>query len=322
MAYATTFPTRVNVQPAIGVEGDFASANPRASLLSGAGAFVAGAAGLTVGRFAWIGFDAVDDLGAGAVLNNFGAGPVDAFIRRSQQALITNWLDGASLVIPPGMGVGDAFSSGDFLARNAGAVAAVPGMKAYANLSDGSVTFGATGIPTIGATSSSSTIAQSTITSVVGHIVGNVLTVESGSNVHPGATISGTGVTAGTKILKQLTGTSHGVGTYSLSLPSASVPAGTAITGTFGTLTVGGTVAGTFAVGQLLGATGSVAAGTRITEVLTGGGGAGTYVVDNNTLVAGAQEIDVAAINVETKWFARSFAVQGELVKISDQPLG
>jgi hypothetical protein len=51
------------------------------------------------------------------------------------------------------------------------------------------------------------------------------------------------------------------------------------------TLTVGGTVTGTFAVGQYLTASG-ITAGTYITALGTGTGGAGTYTVNNSQTIA------------------------------------
>ena len=48
------FQTTVNLQQAPAVAGDFATANPRASFPAGEGQYVAGASGVTVGRFAWI----------------------------------------------------------------------------------------------------------------------------------------------------------------------------------------------------------------------------------------------------------------------------
>ena len=50
-------------------------------------------------------------------------------------------------------------------------------------------------------------------------------------------------------------------------------------------LTVGGTVTGTFAVGQVISGTG-VTSGTRITALGTGTGGAGTYSVNNSQTVS------------------------------------
>ena len=64
-----------------------------------------------------------------------------------------------------------------------------------------------------------------------------------------------------------------------------------------------------------------VTAGTVITALLTGTGGAGTYVVSPSQTV-GSTAINVSANQVETKWFARSTGAPGELVKISSWPLG
>ena len=47
------FPNQVGVQPAPAVEGDFASSNPRFSVLFGPGGAVAGPLGLVIGRFCW-----------------------------------------------------------------------------------------------------------------------------------------------------------------------------------------------------------------------------------------------------------------------------
>jgi hypothetical protein len=89
------FQTQVNAQQAPAVAGDFASANPRASVVAPEGGFVAGAGGVTVGKFAWI----ADD---GRTVQSFGNAPnaPDGFVHRDQQALITAFLGEASNVIP------------------------------------------------------------------------------------------------------------------------------------------------------------------------------------------------------------------------------
>lgn len=46
------FQTKVNRQQAPAIAGDFASANPRASMLATEGTLVAGVSGVTVGVFA------------------------------------------------------------------------------------------------------------------------------------------------------------------------------------------------------------------------------------------------------------------------------
>ena len=117
-------------------------------------------------------------------------------------------------------------------------------------------------------------------------------------------------------IVSQLSGTTGGIGTYAVSIPEQSV-ASTTISGTYGTLTVGGTVTGTFGVGQTLSGT-NVVSGTAITALGTGTGGAGTYIVNNNTSVSSTTI--TGATNVETSWYCRSSGLAGEIVKISNVP--
>jgi hypothetical protein len=130
-------------------------------------------------------------------------------------------------------------------------------------------------------------------------------------------------VTSGSKIVEQLTSTeTNGAlglkGTYAVSIPNQSA-ASTTISGTYGVLTVGGTVTGTFGAGQPLSG-GTVSAGTKIYQQLTGTtGGAGTYVVDPTQTVTSATL--ASAGSIETKWYARSYGAVGEVVKISDTPL-
>jgi len=317
------FQTRVTVQPAIGVEGDFASANPRFSVIAGAGAFVAGLSGVYVGRFAWAQETRIDDVGGPAVVNSFGAGPVTGFVHREFQALIREYLAESSMIIPPGFGV-TLMNGGDFLVKNNGATQGLIGMKAYANFADGKVTFAATGSPADGGTSTASTIAAGT-NSANGTIQGNVFTATDTLTgvLYNGTILSGTGVATGTEIVEQvlplLSGEAlRGLGRYYVSIPEQ-VVASTLISGTYGLLTIGGTVAGNYAVGQPV-TGGGTAANTRITALGTGVGLAGTYIV-NLTQTVGSGALDTAS-NVETKWTLMSPCLPGELGKISDHPLG
>lgn len=318
------FQTKTTVQPAIGVEGDFSSANPRFSVIAGAGAFVAGLAGVIVGRFAWAEPSRLDDVSAPAVVNSFGGGPVTGFVHREFQALLTQYLQESSMVIPTGQPV-TLLNGGDFLVKNVGAAMAQIGMKAYANLTDGSVSFAATGSPTAGGTSTASTIAAGT-NSANGTINGNIFTATDTltGTLYNGSLLSGTGVAVGTTIVRQVTPllpgeALRGLGRYYVSIPEQTV-ASTLISGTYGLMTIGGTVAGTFAVGQPVSGAGNPAAGTIITDVGTGLGQAGTYIV-NKTQTVGSGALNTS-INVETKWIAMSPGLNGELVKISDHPLG
>ena len=326
------FQTSVSLTPAIGVEGDFYSTNPRFSVTAGSGGLVAGPNGATVGRFCWA--IAPDDAdGTPAIVNSYGSGPVTGFLAREQQGLITTFLADASLVVPKGFQLG-LMSGCDVLVKNRGTTQALPGMKAYANYADGGVTFAATGTPT-GATSTSWAIAATTALSCTGSIAGNILTVTAVStgSVYPGTTItnSPTTIATGTKVVSQLTSTAalgalNSTGTYAVSIPEQTIAAGT-ITGTSGTLTLT-TVSGTgvFGVGDTLtGATAGVTAGTSITYgPLTGtGGSASTFIVDpSQSATNGGSGNMTSALNVETKWIAMSAGLAGELVKISSNPQG
>jgi len=128
-----TFQSTVNLQPAPAVAGDFASANPRATVLADAGALVAGTGGVTVGRFAWA--------NSGVVLNS-GTGAPTGFVHRENNALITAFLAESSLVIPDGMGL-TLFNGGDFWAKTL--TTATVGQKVFASLTTGEVKTGATG---------------------------------------------------------------------------------------------------------------------------------------------------------------------------------
>jgi hypothetical protein len=135
------FQTQVNAQQAPACAGDFASANPRASTVSPEGGFVAGAAGVTVGRFAWIQSDGVTVL-------NTGTGKPDGFIHRDQQALISTYLAESGNLIPVGFPV-TLMRTGDYWAK-ANNNSAVKGEKAFANLTDGTVEFDAAGATVAG----------------------------------------------------------------------------------------------------------------------------------------------------------------------------
>lgn len=314
------FPSQVNVQPAPAVAGDFASVNPRFVVDAGPGGIVAGAAGVSVGRFCWT-TSPLDGDGAPAVANNFGSGSVTGFVAREQQALITAYLGAASMVVRQGFPI-TLFAGGDFWVKNDGLTQAIIGQKAYANFADGKVTFAATGTPATVATSTSSAIAAGT-GSFTGSISGNVLTITVvGSGVAVvGGILSGSGVATGTAIVSQISGAAGGVGTYYVSIGEQTV-ASTTISETYGTLTVGGSLTGTFGVGDVLTGSGgaTVSAGSVITALGTGTGGAGTYIV-NLTQSSGTGTINAAG-NVETKWIAMSSGLAGELVKISDHALG
>lgn len=106
--------------------------------------------------------------------------------------------------------------------------------------------------------------------------------------IHPGslasATVTGTGMTAGTFITVQVSGTTGGNGTYTLNQSSTS--SGASITCTSTTLDIPGSPAtGTIQVGQEVTGVG-ITAGTFITALGTGTGGAGTYITTTGQEVA------------------------------------
>ena len=316
---ASTFQTSTYVLQAPGVAGDFASANPRGNPLSsqiyGGTGFVAGPNGLTIGLFAWL------DTATYSIASNYGAGAPNAFVHNGHEALITTYLTAAGYTIPAGFPAGNLFDAGDFFVVNNGTTIATPGMKAYANNLTGVATFAATGSPSTSGTSTASTIAAETasVTASIADDVMNVTVVGSGT-LYPGLIMSsGTGVATGTQIVNQLTGTAGGVGTYTVTPRDQTIISET-IAWTYGLLTIGGTVTGTFAVGQTVSGSGITANTTMITALGTGTGGAGTYIV-NLTQTVNSEAIDTYS-NTETGWYCRSFGQPGDVVKISSRAMG
>lgn len=299
------FQRQVGVQPAPAVAGDFASANPYASVDAGPGGLIAGVLAY-VGRFGWADYSQVDADGAPAVVNSSGAGAPTGFIHRNQQGLITGFLEEASMKIPAGFAMA-LMKAGDFWAVNDGAAAAVVDGTVYAELATGKIRADVgTAVTFTGEVAAGSG-------SVTASIDGDVMTVTAvGSGSVPvGSTLSGSGVTSGTKVLAQLSGSAGGVGTYRVSI--VQTVASTTITAAFGTLTAS-SVTGVLAVGQVIAGTG-VDAGTKITALGTGEGGDGTYIVDSATVVASTAM--TATVAIATKWKFASAAAPGDLVKIT-----
>jgi hypothetical protein len=323
------FQTQVYPQQAIAVAGDFASNNPYFTFDAGPGGLVAGPAGVTIGRFAWV-YPPVDPDGTGKIAANNGAGPVAGFVHRELQGTFVNYLGFAGTLIQPGYGV-TLMTGGDFWVVNDGTGEAetadgfgTPAMKAFAQLATGKVEFHLAGTIVGGASATGSSIAAAAF-SVTGSVADDVLTVTvvGSGTVVAGGSISGTGIATGTKVISQVTPllageAAGGIGRYLLDVGDQSA-ASTTVSGTYGILTIG-TATGTFVVGDILTGT-NVVAGTAITQNLTGSGGTGgTMVVTNNTVVASTTI--TASTAVETKWYAMSAGLAGELVKISSHPLG
>lgn len=89
------FQTKMNNDLPLGVAGDFASANPRFSMLVGEGQLKSGADGVTVGLFAW-----ADE--KGLVSNKKTDGALIGFVHRNNQALIAQYGTEATMHVPAG----------------------------------------------------------------------------------------------------------------------------------------------------------------------------------------------------------------------------
>jgi hypothetical protein len=192
-----TFQTKVNLYQNPGIEGGFAGANPRASVVAAFGTLVAGPNGCNTGRFAWA--------NSSGQVSNTGTGvPTGYCGRDTLPASLTTFLEQAGTLIQPGYNV-TLYSAGDFWTNPNSA--ATPGQTIYASYADGSSLAGA---PAAAGT----TIAAASVTGAIADT--GVLTVSAvgSGTLYPGQEISGTGVPAGTVIQSQLTGTTGGVGTY------------------------------------------------------------------------------------------------------------
>jgi hypothetical protein len=323
------FPSQVNSIQAPGNAGDFASANPRATVLAGEGALTSGLGvisgvtvqGAVIGRFGWTTYQTVDNDNAPGTVNTFGAGLPQGLVARRQVGLITMYLGTAVAYLQTGFQIA-LYNEVDMWVVNNGTGPALVGQKAFANYADGSASFAAALSTPSGGSGSASSIAPETANATASTLIGDIFTAGGTltGNFYPGSILSGTGVATGTTILSQvlplLAGeAANGLGRYRVSIPEQNA-ASTTITGTYGLLTVGGTVVSGFGPGQIL-TGGGVTTGTVVTQQLTGSaGGAGTYVVSPSQTVA--SEAISAQNSIETKWYARSSGAVGELIKISD----
>ena len=205
--------TVINVAQAPAVEGDFASANNRASMLAGPGALVTGANGLTVGQFAWNSGGVVSNTpGASQVLGQIG------FVHREAQALITAYLGVSGLVIPAGFPC-TLMITGDYWDRFA--AGAVVGQKVYAYYADGSAYAAATGTPPTNALITANTATNTTLT----------VTANTGAPIALGQPVSGSGIPAGAYITAFGTGTGS-AGTYILNAATTATATGVTVTAT------------------------------------------------------------------------------------------
>lgn len=285
------FQRQVNLTPAPAVAGDFASSNPRTTVLAGPNGLIAGVGGVNVGKFAWVNSD-------GITVQSYGLAPnaPNGFIHREQQALIQNYLAESGVNIPHGFPV-TLHNNGDFWALLTGANAATVGAAIYATYGTGDVTAvaAATGATVTGAMGSTNTAAlgsTSTGTAVAGDATSIDLTSVTGL-VSVGDVVSGTGITAGTTILSQTSGTPGGAGRYKL---SANNTASTATITSFGHTVVVSATTGLISIGETIsGGAGFPVGATVATQVSGTPGGAGTY-----TLSAAGTAYTASATGVTT----------------------
>lgn len=164
-----------------------------------------------------------------------------------------------------------------------------------------------------GVTSSATTIAAGTATNTTaGSIAGDVLTVGgtiTGAFV-VGGVLSGTGVTSGTEILAQLTGTPGGAGTYQVSKVQ-NVSTAT-ITQTYGLMTVAGIASGYLAPGQTISG-GTIAAGTKIVSQASGAtvGGTGTYITSGGSQTVSATAVSAGKLTCAYDSVSGAFVLTG-----------
>lgn len=298
-----SFQTRVNLYNPLGVEGDFASANPRATALTpNGGALVAGPQGVIIGNFAWVEAD-------GRTVNSYGSGAVapTGFVHRDQQGLLTEYLQASRAVIPPGFPV-TLMVEGDFLDKIAGGSDAVYGSKCYASYADGSLYIGSapTGAAATGSIGATFTATGSGVDLTVSAVTGLISV---------GDTISGTGVPAGTTIVSQTSGTTGGAGVY---VTSADTTANASTVTSFGVvLDVTAVTSGTLSVGDAVTGTDIPAGATIASQVSGATGGVGVYTLDiPATQYAASTSVTVVG-GVLTSFVAKTSASVGELTQIS-----
>jgi len=299
-----SFQTRVNLQNPLGVEGDSVSANPSASALTtDGGALIAGPSGVAIGQFAWIGAD-------GRTVSNSGQYPAlpDGFVHRDQQGLLTQYLQAAGSIIPPGFPV-TLMRQGDFLDKNTGPSSITRYSTLYASYIDGSLQTAAATAGSVTATLGSTNTASLGATfTAAASVASNQLVVTAVTGlISVGDTVSGSGITGGQTILSGPVG--GGAGTYTLSAVA---------TCTGGTVTCFGNVVNVTAVSTYISVGDSITHAsypasntiTGQTSGTTGSTGVYTTAVRGTAYVASAASVLTFGYTVEvTAVGAGSFGV-------------
>jgi len=300
----SNFPNVVNLNQAPAVAGDFASQNPRASLLAGEGKIVAPASGIIVGNFAFLQRVGVAGNEVDTLSQSFTSGAEVGFVAREEQALITAYLAGNSTVIPQGFMV-TPYSRGDFYARFAGG--ATPGAAVFADETTGAAQSGS---GTTSFTGSVGFTGTASLGTVAGQAQLTIATITGGSLLTIGDTVTGTGISAGTTVTGLVSGTASTVGAvYSLSA-AVTTEAAEAVTSTSTTLNVTAVSAGEINVGDIL------SNGSVIAALGTGVGLVGTYILAAPINLASGT-LTVPAGVIATQFTVASFANPGEIAKIT-----
>ncbi len=191
------FQSNVQRQPAPAVVGDWAGSNIRTSVLAPPGGYVVPPAGDIVGNFAW------GNPKTGIMGNYFQANSLLGIIRRSNQGLITAFLNPVTLKAVQGYPI-DAESNADMWVNfPAGATV---GQKVYADPLTGAASAAATG----GGLSAGSTASSLAATGVL--TVGATLT----GTITVGMVVTGANVPAGLYVGSQISGSAGSTGTYQL----------------------------------------------------------------------------------------------------------
>ena len=322
-----SFQTRVNLDNPYGVAGDFASANPRATALTpSGGALIAGANGVTIGKFAWIASD-------GRTVNNYAASAVkpSGFVHRDQQGLLTQYLQAAGVLIPPGFPV-TLMVAGDFLATDLGPSSMASQSAIYAGYADGGIytaaPSGASVTAAIGSTNTASLGSTNTAT------LGSTFTASAGSPstelvvtavtglISIGDVVSGTGITPGTTILSQVSGTTGGAGTYNL---SAANTCSAATVTSFGTVVNVTASTGLISIGDSVSGSGGFPVGATIQSQISGtAGGIGAYRLSTggSAYTASASGVTTFGSVLDVTVVSTYISVGDTVVKSTDFPTG
>ncbi len=302
------FQTFLNRELPLGVPGDWAGANIRATVLVGPWSLVAPPSGTTVGVIGWA------NPATGICSSYFQPNSYPGFIKRDLQAQIYQFLGIATQQIASGYMVA-AHAQGDFWGLFQGGCSV--GNSVYANPTTGALIAGATGaaVTVTGASGTVSggvftfTVAPTSGTFAVGQIVsmaalppGTYATAVSGNAIGDTITLANLDGTAIPNIGTAATVTGYGQQAVQW-LCMQAVPAAASVTATlaassglgpFGVLNVSAVGSGTLEPGQWVQSSGTVpvplTANIQILEQLTGTtGGVGTYLVSNTIAVGTGQ---------------------------------